>query len=156
MAEAPPVVLLLVALFAVCGSSLGGVGAALITTRATRRAQEAATRDARQAQADAVQAQLATVRAQADAARAQVAAAEAAAALVRAARDQGQQLDKIERTSSATHIIVNSQKTKLLALLAALSRRVASENPSDPDAQRAASVAEQEARDAGNAPAPPA
>jgi hypothetical protein len=144
-----PVLLVLIALIALIGSSLGGVGAALITTRATRKAQAAATRDARQAQADAVQAQLATVRAQSDAARAQAAAAEAATELVRTARGQASQLDKIQETGEATHVIVNSQRTKMLELMAALARRVADDHPDDPLAQKAAELAEKDAADAG-------
>ncbi len=146
--EVPSVVLIVVALIALVGSPLGGIGAAFITTRATRRAQEAATRDARQAQAAAVQAQLATVQAQADAARAQTAAAQAATELVRTARDQASQLDRIQSTTAATHVIVNSQRTKMLEVMAALARRVANENPDDPAAQKAAALAEKDAAEA--------
>jgi hypothetical protein len=147
--EVSPTVLIGVALVALVGTPLGGVGAALITTRATRAAQRAATKDARQAQADAVQAQLATVRAQADAARAQTAAAEAATELVRTARAQTAQLDDIQKTTVATHTIVNSQRTKMLELMASLARRVADDHLDDPLAQRAAEIAEKDAADAG-------
>ncbi len=52
---------------------------------------------------------------------------------------------KIKRVAESTHIIVNSQRTMLLRLVAALSRRIADENPEDPEAQQAAQLAESDA-----------
>ncbi len=52
---------------------------------------------------------------------------------------------KIRRVAESTHVIVNSQRTMLLRLIAALSRRIADENPNDEKAEDAAVFAEQEA-----------
>ncbi len=52
---------------------------------------------------------------------------------------------RIKRVAESTHIIVNSQRTMLLRLVATLSRRIASENPQDPEAQQAAQLAESDA-----------
>ncbi len=52
---------------------------------------------------------------------------------------------KIRQIAQSTHIIVNSQRTMLLRLVAALSRRIADENPEDAKAQDAATIAEKDA-----------
>lgn len=54
-------------------------------------------------------------------------------------------LTKIKNTGEATHKIVNSQRSVMLRLVAALSRRIAVENPRDVAAQDAANAAEQDA-----------
>jgi hypothetical protein len=51
-------------------------------------------------------------------------------------------LTRIKQTGEATHKIVNNQRTVMLRLVAALSRRVADDNPSDAAAQEAARLAE--------------
>jgi len=55
---------------------------------------------------------------------------------------------KVRRIAESTHIIVNSQRTMMLRVVAALSRRIADENPDDRKAQEAAEFAEQEAENA--------
>ena len=55
---------------------------------------------------------------------------------------------KLRQIAESTHIIVNSQRTMMLRVVAALSRRIADENPNDPKAQEAAEFAEQEAENA--------
>ncbi len=52
---------------------------------------------------------------------------------------------RVKKIAESTHIIVNSQRTMLLRLIAALSRRIAKENPSDKEAQDAAAIAESDA-----------
>lgn len=58
---------------------------------------------------------------------------------------------KVKRIAEETHTIVNSQRTMLLRLVAALTRRIAYENPDDLKAQDAAFAAEKEA-DAADSP----
>lgn len=52
---------------------------------------------------------------------------------------------RVKRIAESTHVIVNSQRTMLLRLIATLSRRIADENPKDRNAQDAASHAEADA-----------
>lgn len=136
--------LIAVALIAVVGSSLTPIVAGIVNRRAARRAEEAA----KSAQASAAEAQLGILAAQADAAKAQEAAAEAAAELVRTARVTGARLDAIDSTTKTIHTIVNSQRTEMLKVMAALARRVATDNPDDPAAQQAAAQAERDADEA--------
>jgi hypothetical protein len=53
-------------------------------------------------------------------------------------------LARIEQVGVQTHIIVNSQRSVMLRTLAALARRIASENPNDEAALRAADAAEKD------------
>lgn len=53
---------------------------------------------------------------------------------------------KVKRIAESTHVIVNSQRTMLLRLIAQLSKRIAEENPTDKDAQEAAGLAEHDAQ----------
>ncbi len=52
---------------------------------------------------------------------------------------------RVKKIAESTHIIVNSQRTMLLRLIATLSRRIAEENPEDEKAQSAAGFAEDDA-----------
>lgn len=81
---------------------------------------------------------------------AQAQALEAAKELVEAAKIQNEQLSHIANTSDATHKIVNSQRTVMLRMVAALARRIATENPADTAAQRAAEAAEFDAQNSMN------
>ncbi len=54
---------------------------------------------------------------------------------------------KVRRVAESTHIIVNSQRTMLLRLIAELTGRIAEENPTDAKAQNAARTASQDAED---------
>ena len=52
---------------------------------------------------------------------------------------------RVKRIAESTHIIVNSQRTMLLRLIASLTKRIAQQNPSDLEAQEAAEAAHQDA-----------
>ncbi len=52
---------------------------------------------------------------------------------------------RVKRIAEETHTIVNSQRTMLLRLIAALSQRIADENPTDREAQNAARFAKEDA-----------
>jgi len=52
---------------------------------------------------------------------------------------------RVKRIAESTHVIVNSQRTMLLRLIAALSLRIAEENPQDEKAQDAARSAKSDA-----------
>ena len=52
---------------------------------------------------------------------------------------------KVKRIAESTHVIVNSQRTMLLRLIAALTKRIAQQNPTDLEAQEAAEIAERDA-----------
>ena len=60
--------------------------------------------------------------------------------------DSGRKLDRLTEVGESTHKIVNSQRTIMLRLVAALSRRIASENPRDAAAQVAADHADADLR----------
>ncbi len=52
---------------------------------------------------------------------------------------------RVKQIAESTHTIVNSQRTMLLRIIAALSKRIAIENPTDKDAQDASKVASEDA-----------
>ncbi len=52
---------------------------------------------------------------------------------------------RVKRIAESTHTIVNSQRTMLLRIIAALSKRIAIENPTDKDAQDASKLASDDA-----------
>ncbi len=54
---------------------------------------------------------------------------------------------KVKRIAESTHVIVNSQRTMLLRLIAQLTGRIAEENPTDAQAQNDARIASQDAED---------
>jgi len=51
---------------------------------------------------------------------------------------------RVKRIAESTHTIVNSQRSKMIRLIAILTRRIAKENPQDDEAQREAMEAEQD------------
>jgi hypothetical protein len=81
---------------------------------------------------------IATLKQQQANANAQQAALEAAKQLVEVAKTTSGQLTHISDTGDATHKIVNNQRTVMLRVVAALAQRIATENPNDVAAQRAA------------------
>ena len=131
------------------GPTVAVVAGAIINWRAAVRA----TRAAGKAQDATARAQLDAIRAQEAASKAAAQAADAAARLIETAQTSNAKLDRIAKTGDATHKIVNSQRTVMLSLVAALAERIAAENPQDTAAQTAARVARREADDA-NATSP--
>ena len=54
---------------------------------------------------------------------------------------------KVKRIAESTHTIVNSQRSKMIRLIGLLARRIATDNPSDADAQREAEEAERDVKE---------
>jgi pyruvate-formate lyase-activating enzyme len=61
-------------------------------------------------------------------------------------------LADLKKVADTTHTIVNNQRTVMLRFIAELTHRIAKENPKDNQAQEAASLAKEEAKNASNAP----
>lgn len=129
--------------------------------------------NARRAQEDALKAQLATAKAAKDAAIAQKQAFDAAALLQQQVAAQAQalftaantvaagqnatttRLALLQTTADGTHEIVNHARTVMLKMIAALTQRIALENPDDSDARTHAESAAEEARKAAATPVNP-
>jgi len=123
------------------GPMLAVVVGAIINARAARRATEAADR----AQEATVEASHNAIVAQQQASIAQAQASEAARQLIITARESNNKLDAIAAVGTATHKIVNNQRTVVLNVVAALTDRIAKENPRDQAAQTAAINAKRDA-----------
>ena len=136
------------ALAAGAGPALAVIIAAIIAQRAANqaiRAAELAQKATARAALDAIEAQHAASTAAAQ-------AAEAARQLILTAQTTNTKLDGIASVGTATHKIVNNQRTVMLNVVAALAERIAKENPGDEAAQMAARAA---IRDANGSPPPP-
>jgi hypothetical protein len=123
------------------GPVLAVLVGAVINARAARRATEAADR----AQEATAEASHNAIVAQQQASIAQRQASDAARQLIITARDGNSKLDEIAAVGIATHKIVNNQRTVMLNVVAALTDRIAKENPRDEAAQTAAMNAKRDA-----------
>ena len=54
---------------------------------------------------------------------------------------------RVKNIAESTHTIVNSQRSKMIRLIGLLARRIATDNPSDADAQREAEEAERDVKE---------
>lgn len=84
-------------------------------------------------------------KAQQSAARAVSVAVTERAQLYQSTLDQNVAIQSIADMSDSTHRIINSQRTVMLRMIAAMARRIADENPTDVKAQKAAEAAERDA-----------
>ena len=116
------------------GPTLAVVVGAIISQRAANQAIKAADL----AQKATARAALDAIEAQRSASIAATQASEAAQRLILTAQTTNIKLDKIVATGEATHTIVNNQRTVMLNVVAALTERIAKENPADEAAQVAA------------------
>jgi hypothetical protein len=79
--------------------------------------------------------------------------AEVASTLATSVTETRSKLADLKKTADGTHIIVNNQRTVMLRLIAQMAKRIAIENPSDPEAQTHAKAAQEEAAKANSAAA---
>lgn len=84
-----------------------------------------------------------SIKVQTIAAEAVMDASESARNIVSAIGSADAKLSSIEKTSTGTHLIVNSQRTAMQHAIMLLARRVADDNPGDKDAKITADNAEE-------------
>jgi phenylpyruvate tautomerase PptA (4-oxalocrotonate tautomerase family) len=141
--------ILIAAIIAAIGPTVAVTVGAFLQQRnaqaATRGILEAAALTAKVA----TDAKLATEAAQKATAVAQASALGAAKALVVAAKITDSRLENLQKTATSTHVIVNSQRTAMLRLVADLRRQIATAQPDNAAAESAALQAEAEAEVAG-------